>query len=252
MSMVCAASDPSVNHLWIVDSSLSPLATHTVNADTNSDMDEVSGIGAGSSIVYMLYASSAGHCHLDAEHETIFRAVVETLDVSRLSTAETDDSFTVVLASEPLQSVRVTAYEAMQQDQRRAFLGLRPNFLIFTPQNWNMTQSIAVDAVNDDVDDGFMNVAMIEHVSWSEDKMYRLLDAMPQTVDVVDDDDSGVRVSSNAVTVSENNDSANYTTTQATYTVVLRSQPLAPVSVFVHTAGGITAQPAELSFTAMD
>merc|ERR1711990_586778 len=43
MTSVCAAGDPSVNHLFIIDSTVSPSATHTYDTGTNSDNDSVSG-----------------------------------------------------------------------------------------------------------------------------------------------------------------------------------------------------------------
>ena len=63
MTSVCNANAPSVNHLFIIDSSLSPGAVHTFDPDTNSDDDEVSGIGVGSPILYLLYSSTSGGCH---------------------------------------------------------------------------------------------------------------------------------------------------------------------------------------------
>ena len=79
MTSVCQAGDPSVNHLFIIDGSISPSATHTFDTGTNSDNDSVSGIGAGSPVLYILYSSTSGGCHSDAEHRAIFEAAVATL-----------------------------------------------------------------------------------------------------------------------------------------------------------------------------
>ena len=79
MTSVCAANDPSVNHLFVIDSSMSPAASHTFNTATDSDDDSVSGIGRGSPILYILYASGSGHCHSNAEHEQIFLAAADAL-----------------------------------------------------------------------------------------------------------------------------------------------------------------------------
>ena len=77
---VCAASgDPSVNHLFVIDASLSPQALHTVDASTDSDGDEVSGIGVRSPILYLLYSSQSGGCYTDSEHRAVFDAAAAAL-----------------------------------------------------------------------------------------------------------------------------------------------------------------------------
>ena len=78
-TMTCGASDPSVNHLFIIDGGLSPGAVHTHDASTDSDADEVSGIGPGSPILYFLYSSQTGHCHSEDAHQAIFLAAAEAL-----------------------------------------------------------------------------------------------------------------------------------------------------------------------------
>ena len=79
MTSVCQAGDPSVNHLFIIDGSISPSATNTYDTGTNSDNDSVSGIGAGSPVLYILYSSTSGGCHSDAEHRAIFEAAVAAM-----------------------------------------------------------------------------------------------------------------------------------------------------------------------------
>ena len=79
MTSVCAANDPSVNHLFIIDSDVSPGAAHVFSASTDSDSDGVSGIGVGSAILYVLYSSASGHCHSDAEHQAIFSAAADAM-----------------------------------------------------------------------------------------------------------------------------------------------------------------------------
>ena len=79
MTSVCAAGDPSVNHLFIIDGTLSPSASHTFSTNTDSDADSVSGIGAGSPVLYILYSSASGGCHSDAEHRAIFEAAVAAM-----------------------------------------------------------------------------------------------------------------------------------------------------------------------------
>ena len=82
MTSVCAASDPSINHLFVIDSSMSPSVSHYVNPNTDSDIDEVRGIGPGSPIIYILYASQNGHCHSTAEHRAVFDAAVSAVSAT--------------------------------------------------------------------------------------------------------------------------------------------------------------------------
>lgn len=80
MTSVCTAgADPSVNHLFVIDRTLSPHAAHNYNAATDSDADGVSGIGPGSPVLYILYSSTSGGCHSDAEHRVIFEAAVASM-----------------------------------------------------------------------------------------------------------------------------------------------------------------------------
>ena len=39
MTSVCNAGDPSVNHLYVIDHTVSPHAAHTVNSHTDPDAD---------------------------------------------------------------------------------------------------------------------------------------------------------------------------------------------------------------------
>ena len=80
MTSVCqAGNDPSVNHLFVIDGAASPNAVHTPGESTGTDDDSVAGIGPGSPVLYILYASTSGGCHSDDEHQAIFDAAVAAL-----------------------------------------------------------------------------------------------------------------------------------------------------------------------------
>ena len=81
MSTVCGAGgDPSINHLFVVDSSLSPHITHVVPDSTGTVIETVSGIGPGSPLLYLLYASTgASGCHSAEQHRAVFDAAVAAL-----------------------------------------------------------------------------------------------------------------------------------------------------------------------------
>ena len=82
---VCGAgTDPTINHLFIVDASLSPGVSHQPGTGTLKDDDSVSGIGAGSRILYLLYSTtsnSVSSCHSDDEHQAVFAAAARALEV---------------------------------------------------------------------------------------------------------------------------------------------------------------------------
>ena len=79
MSTVCGTNDPSINHLFVIDGHLSPDAAHTGDERTDSDADEVAGIGIGSPIVYLLYSGLGNQCHNEDEHRAVFDALVAAL-----------------------------------------------------------------------------------------------------------------------------------------------------------------------------
>lgn len=80
LTATCGGGDPTVNHLFIVDKSLSPNAVHpTPPSNTDIDTDEVRGIGPGSPAIYVLYASVSDACMADSTHREIFKAAVNSL-----------------------------------------------------------------------------------------------------------------------------------------------------------------------------
>ena len=69
---------PNVNHFFIADAALSPNIQHIISEDTNNDMHELRGIGPGSVIGYVLYASENGVCHWDEDNEQLFLAAAQS------------------------------------------------------------------------------------------------------------------------------------------------------------------------------
>jgi hypothetical protein len=84
-------TDPSVNHMWIVDGGFSSgnHPRHTCSggmctgSDTNTDNDEVSGIAPGSTIVYMVYGTenldSHSNCVPERTHRAIFDVALQCI-----------------------------------------------------------------------------------------------------------------------------------------------------------------------------
>eukprot|EP01051_Picozoa_sp_SAG22_P008968 SAG22_NODE_716_length_7715_cov_6.435399_3_plen_1185_part_00 len=71
---------PTSTHLIIIDQALSPNSNQAVGDNLNQDIDTVSGIGPGSIIYYMMYATSRGFCLDEAHHLKVFQEVVANFD----------------------------------------------------------------------------------------------------------------------------------------------------------------------------
>ena len=115
-------------------------------------------------------------------------------------------------------------------------------FMLFTPGNWNMPQTVKVSAAQDA--DAADDQAQLDHaVSYTTDRSgpYNSVVAAGVAVTVTDDD-AGVTVSETALTVAEGG--------SATYTVVLDAQPASDVVIAVSSNNtDVTATPAKLTFT---
>jgi hypothetical protein len=93
-----ASEDPSVNHLIIVNGDTTN-AVQLYNADTNSDMDRISGLGGSNTeLYYLLYAGRDGYKYTDSEDEAIAEAFLQivsgqadlTAALAALNTSVTD------------------------------------------------------------------------------------------------------------------------------------------------------------------
>lgn len=148
-------------------------------------------------------------------------------------------SFTVVLNSKPKGDVKVSF------DSNKTTEGtVAPKSLTFTAVNWKSAQSATVTGVNDDVADGNQLYSIIFTPTVSTDAAYAAI--LPGTVAVrnLDDDSPGISVSALNAHTTEGGG-------QASFTVVLDSQPKAAVTVSFdsnNTAEGTTAVNA-LTFT---
>jgi large repetitive protein len=157
-----------------------------------------------------------------------------------------NDSYTVVLNSQPTAAVTVTVTPDSQIN-----LGSgagTPVTLSFTTANWNTTQTVTVTAVDDTVAKGLRD-STIRHRAASTDPVYSGIAIRDVVAHITDNDSVGV-------TITESGGSTNVAEGGATdsYTVVLNSQPTASVTVTVTpdsqiNLGGGAGVPATLTFT---
>eukprot|EP01047_Picozoa_sp_COSAG01_P002838 COSAG01_NODE_78_length_28136_cov_10.014481_10_plen_2561_part_01 len=103
---------PTVNHFFMVDASLSPNLRHVISSDTNNDQHELHGIGPGSPIGYVMYASENGVCHWDRDNEQIFLAAAHSCLFKSFGCSEESSRLVSSLGGNWTLSVRNTSEHA--------------------------------------------------------------------------------------------------------------------------------------------
>ncbi len=164
--------------------------------------------------------------------------------VSEASGGSRTDTYTVALNSRPTASVTIGV-----ESGATGAATINPATLTFAPSNWNTTQTVTVTAVDDLVDQGGSRRVTISHSATSSDGNYNNISIPRLTATVVDNDGAGATISeSSGSTWVTEAAGAGHTDT---YTVVLNSQPTAPVSIAVtsDTTTAATVSPATLIFT---
>ncbi|MEM7181849.1 MAG: Calx-beta domain-containing protein [Spirochaetota bacterium] len=151
-------------------------------------------------------------------------------------------SYTVVLNTQPTGNVVVNVSSDSQNTVDRSVL-------TFTTANWNTAQVITVTAVDDRVDEVSPHTGSISHsiaAGSTADTTYAAITGIASaSVGVVDNDTSGVTISSVTGSTDEGNSS-----TKATYTVVLNSEPTGNVVLVVTPDTQNTVALSTLTFTA--
>ena len=157
-------------------------------------------------------------------------------------------NFSVVLLTQPTHDVTLDLASALVEQAT-----IDTQRLIFTPDiqptsgkiHWSTPQFVSVRAVNDDVDDGDVEVSIVTSAAQSADLKYHGFNPLDVKVTVVDDDVTGVNVQPTG---------SLFTSQQggtATFTVALTSRPSGDVLMDIvsnDTTQG-SAVPALLTFT---
>jgi hypothetical protein len=151
-------------------------------------------------------------------------------------------TFTVALTSQPTGNVSVTVSSGNTKEGT-----VSPASLAFTANNWGSPQTVTVTGVDDSIVDGNQTYTVtFKTAASSADAKYAQLVAKTVSLTNKDDDQVGVTVAPTMCATTPD--------TTATFTVVLKSQPLGPVSIALSsdTPTEGKATPATLSFTAMN
>ena len=155
-------------------------------------------------------------------------------DVTEVGTA---DTYTVVLDAEPSSTVTITITTGGQVDTT-------PSVLTFTTTDWNIAQTVTVDAVNDAVVEAPHSGDISHSASGGGYTGVSIADVLPN---ITDNDPP-------SVTVTESSGSTDVTEGGAvdTYTVVLDLEPSGTVTITLSTGGQVNVSPSVLTFTTGD
>lgn len=136
------------------------------------------------------------------------------------------DTYTLRLATAPTAPVRVTLASPGDQ-QAVAVDALNPSrgYLDFTPQNWNIPQTVVVTAIDDSTEESFHRT-FVRHTSSSNDLAYQAVGMPRVVINITDNDFPGIMLipTQGATEVSEGGNTD-------TYQIVLTYPPTAPVTV---------------------
>jgi len=156
------------------------------------------------------------------------------------SEAATQATFNVVLDSRPTADVVLTV---VSSDPGEGTVDVAS--LTFTAANWSAPQLVTVTGVNDAIDDGTQVYPIVIGPATSTDVTYSGLVVANPNISNTDDDTAGVTVA--PLTTLLTDEASN----QDTFTVVLRSEPTATVTIPISSSkpGEATVSPASLTFT---
>ena len=142
------------------------------------------------------------------------------LIVKEASGFRSNDSYSVTLLSEPRSTVIVRIRESSNSTAPRMAGIVRLHIdqlltstrvLSFHPSNWSIAQVVSVAAVDDRVEEDRVHSALLSHTVESLDPDYHHIVTKPVPVNITDNTERGVRVSTNTLTVSEGGAAVNYT-----------------------------------------
>lgn len=148
------------------------------------------------------------------------------------------DSFTLQLNAQPASDVTISFDVGTQ-------LSFAPNPLVITPAQWNVPQTIAVTAIDDDVAQGARTVSVALAFSGDPDFAAIPTGSVAVAVSIVDNDSAGIVLvqSGGSTQVTEGGAGDDYT-------LRLSSQPTAEVQIAVDGGDQLVVSPTLLSFTA--
>jgi len=149
-------------------------------------------------------------------------AGINVMPVNGMVTNESGGSaaFSVALTSQPLNDVTIATSSSNTSEGTVA-----PQSLVFTHENWNVSQQVTVTGADDAIDDGDVLYDVLTAPAVSADGKYHGLNAIDPAVTNEDDDTAGITV------VAEPNLRTTESGDTAQFTVVLDTQPTSNVRI---------------------
>lgn len=194
---------------------------------TDDDLDEDDRHATG--ISHIAYSDDAKYhkIRIPTINVTVIDNDVSALRVLKTAVRVTEggafDTYDVVLATEPFAKVTVQITNVGGVGHLAV---PTPNALLFTWKNWNVSQTVRVDALDDFTEDPKDSSSVLVHAIASNDVIYAKLPNLASVrVAIADNDVSGLALSSTLVHASESN------VTVFSYSVRLETEPWQPVVV---------------------
>ena len=209
--------------------------TVTVHAEDDDDTDDETVTISNRMTALLLTGSEAILRPVTVQvRDDDTRGVLVSPETLTVVEEESTDTYTVVLQSRPQGTVTVTPHSAGSK------LGFSPERLTFDAGNWNSEQTVTVSATPDD--DASDSVETVSHdVTGYGDVVVDFIE-----VTVIDNDQAGVRLSSDSLTIEEGGSSI--------YEVSLRSAPPGNVTITLSSDNTdvVEVDPQSVTFTSSD
>lgn len=206
----------------------------TQNCSQNLSNDEFS------TIAFDYYLLRISNSNIKSNMSSNTNSVLVT-PTSGLTTSESGvkANFSVVLNSMPTSNVSIPISTSNATEGK-----IDISSLLFTPDNWNIPQSVTVSGVNDFIADGNISYSIIIGTTTSSDLNYNGIDPTDVSLVNTDNDSTGITVSSVSGNTSESG-------TTATFTIVLNSSPTSLVGITVSSSNSAegTVTPTGISFS---
>ena len=208
-------------------------------ADGNSPYDIVFDTTSSADAAYAAL-TPANIALSNTDNDTASINVTVTTNVS--TEAGGQASFTVVLNSEPTANVTVNYHSSNTAEGT-----VSPASVAFTPLNWSSPQTVMVTGQDDAVADGNRPYNIVFDATVSTDTAYAAITPANIALSNTDNDTASINV-----TVTDNTSSE--AGGQASFTVVLNSEPTANVTVNYHSSDTTegTVSPASVTFTPLN
>ncbi len=189
-------------------------------------------------------ANGVGKIHFDVNPDLHTRvdpngpgAVVDELGgITSVSESGINDTYQIKLSTQPTENVTVTFVGSTAQAVAYDAANPSNDFVVFTPANWNVPQTVVVAAINDSIQEGYHRV-FIRNLSSSADPNYDGVGMPRISVSVTDDDFASVMIiPTDGETIVTEDGLVDY------YDIVLMTAPAQDVSIFLeHVANQVTA-----------